>query len=158
MKLVVQRVAEASVKVDGRIAGKIGRGALVLLCIEKGDDTQLAGHYARKVAEARIFSDISGKMNCSLLETNGEALVISQFTLAGDMEKGRRPSFDRAASPSEAEPIYNYFATRLKELGVRVATGVFQAYMQVSLTNDGPVTILMGTGPARTSTNPQKAS
>jgi D-tyrosyl-tRNA(Tyr) deacylase len=158
MKLVVQRVSEASVSVDGRVSGKVGRGLLVLLCIEKGDNPELAGFYAKKVAELRIFPDQSGKMNLSLLETNGEVLLISQFTLAGDVEKGRRPSFDRAAPPAEAEPLYNFFASRLEQLGVGVATGVFAAYMQVSSTNDGPVTILMGRTAGQASANADKTS
>ena len=158
MKLVVQRVSEASVTVDGRITGKIGGGLLVFLCIEKGDDAELTGHYAKKVAHLRIFPDATGKMNRSLLETDGEALLISQFTLAGDVEKGRRPSFDRAAPPQEAQSLYDHFAERLRQIGIRVATGVFQAHMQVSLTNDGPVTILMGRKGGNISSDPEKTS
>lgn len=144
MKLVVQRVSEASVAVDGRVAGQIGRGLLVFLCVEKGDGEPLADHYARKVAGLRIFGDEAGKMNLSVLDAGGSVLLISQFTLAGDVEKGRRPSFDLAAPPEEADRLYQYFARRLEAEGLRVVTGVFRAMMQVSLTNDGPVTILLG--------------
>jgi len=144
MKLVVQRVTEASVSVDGRLVSTIGQGLLVLLCIEKGDSEPLADHYARKVAELRIFQDEAGKMNRSIKDTGGNVLLISQFTLAGDVEKGRRPSFDRAAPPEEAERLYSYFAQKMREEGVALQTGVFQAYMKVALVNDGPVTILLG--------------
>jgi D-tyrosyl-tRNA(Tyr) deacylase len=144
MKLVVQRVTEASVSVDGRLLSSIDAGLLVLLCIEKGDSEALADHYARKVAELRIFQDEAGKMNRSLKETGGSVLLISQFTLAGDVEKGRRPSFDRAAPPDEAERLYSYFAEKIRGEGIAVQKGVFQAYMKVALVNDGPVTILLG--------------
>lgn len=144
MKLVVQRVAEASVSVDERVVSSIGAGILLFLCIEKGDTEKLAEHYARKVVELRIFQDETGKMNRSLKETGGSLLVISQFTLAGDVEKGRRPSFDRAASPEEADRLYRYFTQKIAEEGIDVKTGVFQAYMKVNLVNDGPVTILLG--------------
>jgi D-tyrosyl-tRNA(Tyr) deacylase len=144
MKLVVQRVSEASVSVDGRLMSSIGAGLLVLLCIEKGDGEALADHYAHKVAELRIFPDEAGKMNRSVKEMGGSVLLISQFTLAGDVEKGRRPSFDRAAPPEEAERLYSYFAKKIREEGIAVETGVFQAYMKVALVNDGPVTIVLG--------------
>jgi len=144
MKLVVQRVTEASVSVDGRLMSSIGAGLLLFLCIEKGDNQTLADHYARKVAELRIFPDEAGKMNRSVKQTGGSVLLISQFTLAGDVEKGRRPSFDRAAPPEEAERLYSYFAQKIHEEGITVHTGIFQAYMKVALVNDGPVTILLG--------------
>lgn len=144
MKLVVQRVSEASVAVDGAVVGRIGRGLLVFLCVEKGDGEALARHYARKVAELRIFGDEAGKMNLSVKDVEGKALLISQFTLAGDVEKGRRPSFDLAAPLEEADRLYRFFANQLEQEGVPVVTGVFRAMMQVSLTNDGPVTILLG--------------
>ena len=144
MKLVVQRVSEASVAVDGSEVGRIARGLLVFLCVEKGDTEPLAGHYARKVAGLRIFADDAGKMNLSVKDAGGSVLLISQFTLAGDVEKGRRPSFDQAALPEEADRLYRYFAGKLEEEGVPVVTGVFRAMMQVSLINDGPVTILLG--------------
>ncbi|HJZ13413.1 MAG TPA: D-aminoacyl-tRNA deacylase [Acidobacteriota bacterium] len=144
MKLVLQRVKEARVSVEGKQVGVIGAGLLVFLCIEKGDDEQLAEHYASKVVELRIFGDEQGKMNRSLREVGGEVLLISQFTLAADAEKGRRPSFDRAAPPETADRLYRHFAGKLQALGISVATGVFQAFMEVALINDGPVTILLG--------------
>lgn len=144
MKLVVQRVSEASVAVEGTMYGRIGPGLLVFLCVEKGDGERLAQHYARKVAGLRIFGDEAGKMNRSVKDAAGKVLLISQFTLAGDVEKGRRPSFDQAAPPEEADRLYQYFVRKLEEEGVPVVTGVFRAMMQVSLINDGPVTILLG--------------
>jgi D-aminoacyl-tRNA deacylase len=144
MKLVIQRVSEASVAVDGSEVGRIGRGLLVFLCVERGDAEPLAEHYAHKVAGLRIFADEVGKMNLSVKDAAGSVLLISQFTLAGDVEKGRRPSFDLAAPPEEADRLYRYFARKLEEEGVAVVTGVFRAMMQVSLINDGPVTILLG--------------
>ncbi len=144
MKLVVQRVSESSVSVDGRIVGQIGQGLLVFLCIEHNDDEKLAAHYAHKVAGLRIFPDDAGKMNRSLLDIKGEVLLISQFTLAADVEKGMRPSFIGAAPPEEADRLYLFFAEKLKEEGISVKTGVFRAHMNVSLVNDGPVTILLG--------------
>lgn len=144
MKLVVQRVSEASVTVDGETVGRIGLGLVVLLCVEKGDDEAIAEHYARKVAEVRIFGDDDGKMNLSVKDIGGEVLLISQFTLAGDVDKGRRPSFDQAAPPEEADRLYRAFAARLQACEIPVATGVFRAMMQVALINDGPVTIILG--------------
>jgi D-tyrosyl-tRNA(Tyr) deacylase len=144
MKLVVQRVSKSSVSVDNKIVSEIGHGLLVLLCIEQGDDEKLAVHYAHKVAGLRIFSDDAGKMNRSVIDIQGEVLVISQFTLAGDVEKGMRPSFIRAAPPDEADRLYLFFAEKLKAEGVSVKTGVFRAHMDVSLVNDGPVTIILG--------------
>jgi D-tyrosyl-tRNA(Tyr) deacylase len=144
MKLVIQRVSEASVTVDGRTVGSIGRGLLVFLCVERGDDEKIADHYAHKVAGLRIFPDDAGKMNRSVIETQGGILLVSQFTLAGDVEKGMRPSFVNAAPPEEADRLYLYFAEKLKQEGVPVATGVFRAMMKVALVNDGPVTIIMG--------------
>lgn len=144
MKLVVQRVSEANVSVEQKNIGSISRGLVVFICIEKGDDSGLIRQYARKLVELRIFGDESGKMNFSIKETGGEILLISQFTLAGNVDKGRRPSFESAASPGVAEELYRLFASEVEQLGVKVVTGVFRAYMQVSLINDGPVTILMG--------------
>lgn len=144
MKLVVQRVSEGFVDIEGRERGSIGNGLVVLVCVEKGDDRAVVEHYAAKVVELRIFPDDAGKMNRSVKDTGGELLVISQFTLAGDAEKGRRPGFDRAAPPDVAEPLYNHFVSRISEQGLRVVTGVFQAHMKVGLVNDGPVTILLG--------------
>jgi D-tyrosyl-tRNA(Tyr) deacylase len=144
MKLVIQRVSEASVTVDDRIVGSIGRGLLVFLCVERDDDEKIAGHYAHKVAGLRIFPDDAGKMNRSVIDAQGEILLVSQFTLAGDVEKGMRPSFVNAAPPDEADRLYLYFAEKLKQEGISVATGVFRAFMKVALVNDGPVTIIMG--------------
>jgi len=144
MKLVLQRVSEASVSVDGAVTGSIGRGIVVFLCIEKGDTEAIADRYAAKVASLRIFNDPAGKMNLSIGEINGEVLLISQFTLAADAEKGRRPSFDRAAAPEIALPLYHYFGQKLKESGVPVISGVFQAMMKIALVNDGPVTLVLG--------------
>lgn len=144
MKLVLQRVSEASVSVESVITGAIGPGVVIFLCIEKGDSSAGVEHYATKVAELRIFPDDQGKMNRSLKDFGGEALLISQFTLAADSEKGRRPSFDRAERPDLAEKLYEYFGSQLRSHGIRVQTGIFQAYMKVQLVNDGPVTILLG--------------
>lgn len=144
MKLVVQRVTEASVRVDGQMVASIERGLLVLLCIEKGDDESLADHYAHKVAGLRIFNDEAGKMNLSVKNIDGGILLVSQFTLAGDVEKGMRPSFINAAQPDEADRLYRYFAERINEEEIKVVTGVFRANMQVGLVNDGPVTIVLG--------------
>ncbi len=144
MKLVVQRVSQASVSVDNQVVGSIGRGLLVFLCVEHGDDEKIAAHYAHKVAGLRIFSDDAGKMNRSVLDVQGEVLLISQFTLAGDVEKGMRPSFVGAAPPEEADRLYLFFAEKLKAEGAPTKTGVFRAHMDVSLVNDGPVTIILG--------------
>ncbi|MCI0416725.1 D-aminoacyl-tRNA deacylase [bacterium] len=144
MRLVLQRVSEASVSVEEKMIGVIGAGLVVFLCIEKGDTETMADRYAGKVASLRIFEDDEGKMNRSLLETGGKVLLISQFTLAADAEKGRRPSFDKAAAPDLALPLYEYFAGKLKDAGVPVVKGVFQAMMKVALVNDGPVTLILG--------------
>lgn len=143
MKLVIQRVSEASVSVEGQRKGSIASGLVVFICIEKGDDPDLIQQYARKVVELRIFGDDAGKMNLSVKETGREILLISQFTLAGNVDKGRRPSFESAAAPGPAEELYGLFSSEVEQLGVKVVTGVFRAYMQVSLINDGPVTILI---------------
>lgn len=142
MRAVVQRVREASVTVDGAICGAIGPGLLVLLGVAASDTEKHAATLAKKLAELRIFADESGKMNRSLLDTGGECLVVSQFTLLGDTSRGRRPSFDAAAKPDHALRLYHAFVEALSLTGVRVATGVFQAHMLVSLINDGPVTLI----------------
>lgn len=149
MKLVVQRVSEAYVALDGSPTGSIGRGLVVFLCVEKGDDRALADHYASKIVEMRIFNDEEGKMNRSIKEVGGEILLISQFTLAADAEKGRRPSFDRAERPEIAEELYRYFARKVDYEGVPVVMGVFAAHMKIGLVNDGPVTIILGKDYAR---------
>jgi D-tyrosyl-tRNA(Tyr) deacylase len=143
MKAVLQRVSEAEVRVDGGIVGKIGPGLLVLLGVGKGDSEAGAEFLAAKISGLRIFSDEAGKMNRSLLETGGALLAVSQFTLYGDCRKGRRPSFDAAAPPDLARALYEHFVEAVRRSGIRVETGVFQAHMEVSLVNDGPVTLLL---------------
>jgi D-tyrosyl-tRNA(Tyr) deacylase len=143
MRLVVQRAAAGSVKVDGSITGKIGKGLVVLLGI-KNDDTQHDADYlADKLVNLRIFDDDNDKMNLSLMDVGGELLIVSQFTLYGDCKKGRRPSYIRAAATDNARGLYEYFVGKCKEYGVNVETGIFQADMMVSIDNDGPVTILI---------------
>ena len=143
MRAVIQRVTRASVTVNGRVAGEIGAGLLILLGVGKTDNPESASYLAEKTAHLRIFSDAAGKMNLSLLDAGGAALVVSQFTLYGDTRGGRRPSFIQAAAPEEASRLYQEFVGALRSLGVKVETGVFQADMQVELVNDGPVTILL---------------
>jgi D-tyrosyl-tRNA(Tyr) deacylase len=143
VRAVVQRVTEARVTVDGRETGAIGPGLCVLLGISPEDGSAEVEWAAEKIANLRIFSDDEGKMNRSLLEMGGEALVVSQFTLYGDARKGRRPSFVKAAAGPEAEALYGSVVAAVERLGIRVATGEFGAVMQVSLTNEGPVTILL---------------
>jgi D-aminoacyl-tRNA deacylase len=143
VRAVIQRVTRASVTVDGRVAGKIGAGLLVLLGVSRTDNPESAAYLAEKIANLRIFSDEAGKMNLSVLDTEGSALVVSQFTLYGDTRGGRRPSFIQAAPPEEAKLLYQEFVGSMRSLGVTVQTGVFQADMEVELVNDGPVTILL---------------
>lgn len=143
MKAVLQRVSEASVVVDGKTVGAIGRGLMILVGVEKGDEGRDSSFLAKKAVEMRIFNDDAGKMNLSVKDIGGSALVISQFTLPADWKKGRRPSFIRAAEPSEGERLYQHFASEIRALGVPVETGVFGAHMMVSLTNDGPVTMIL---------------
>jgi D-aminoacyl-tRNA deacylase len=142
MRALVQRVSEASVAVQGLVTGHIGGGLLVLLGI-RSDDTPARGELlARKVVQLRIFPDEQGKMNRSLLDISGEMLVVPQFTLYGETDKGNRPSYSRAARPEMAEPLYEYFLKVCRDRGVSVSTGIFQAHMQVRLINDGPVTLM----------------
>lgn len=143
MKLVLQRVSRASVDVDGEITGSIGAGLLVLCCIEKGDDTGVLEAMARKVVQCRIFEDENGRMNKSLAETGGALLLVSQFTLAADLRKGTRPSFDGAEKPDAAREKIAEFRKHFEKLGIHVEEGRFGAMMQVSLINDGPVTFVM---------------
>ena len=143
MKAVIQRVKSAQVCVDGRVSGKIGKGLLVLLGVGKGDGESDLSFLTSKIPELRIFEDDSGKFNLSLREIGGEMLVVSQFTLFGDCRKGRRPSFTEAEEPSAAKHLYEQFILKLKERGVPVQTGEFQAKMEVHLVNDGPVTLLL---------------
>ncbi len=146
MKAVIQRASKASVSVDGETVGSIGPGLAVLLGIARGDTPDDARRLAEKTAALRIFSDAEGRFNLSLLDTGGEALVISQFTLLADSRKGRRPSFTNAAPPEEAEPLVAGFETVLRDMGVRVAGGRFGAHMLVEILNDGPVTIVLDSG------------
>jgi D-tyrosyl-tRNA(Tyr) deacylase len=141
MKALLQRVSEASVAEGDRVIGEIGPGLLVLLGVAVGDGVAQADLLARKIAGLRIFEDEDGKMNRSLREIGGSALVVSQFTLSADVRKGNRPSFIGAAPPEVAEPLYEHFCARLRDEGVPVATGRFAARMAVRLINDGPVTI-----------------
>ena len=143
MRSVVQRVTFARVKVGGRTVGEIGRGLLVFAGIEKGDGPADIAYIAGKINDLRIFEDAAGKMNLSLGDAGGSALVVSQFTLCGDCRRGRRPSFDDAESPAAARPLYEALLNELRQLQVNVETGEFQAHMDVELTNDGPVTILL---------------
>lgn len=143
MKAVIQRVTSASVVVEGKTVGQINRGILVLLGVEKGDDEAKADWLAEKICGLRIFSDEAGKMNLSLKDIGGGLLVVSQFTLAGNCDKGRRPSFDTAAPPEEGKRLYEYFVAAVRRLGLPAATGIFQADMQVALVNDGPVTFIL---------------
>jgi D-aminoacyl-tRNA deacylase len=143
MRAVIQRVTESSVTVDGRTVGAIGRGLMVLLGVSQGDSRKEADYMADKIVNMRIFEDVDGKMNRSLLEVDGEMLVVSQFTLLGDCRKGRRPSFAFAASPETANALYEYFVEISRQKGVLVQTGEFGAMMAVSLVNDGPVTLIL---------------
>lgn len=145
MRAVIQRVSNASVTVDGKVAGAIGPGLLVLLGVGRNDTEQDAEALAQKIIELRVFQDDAGKMNLSLRDTGGSLLVVSQFTLYGDTRKGRRPSFDLAAPPEQARRLYEHFVEAARRQGVHVETGVFQAMMSVSLVNEGPVTFLVET-------------
>jgi D-tyrosyl-tRNA(Tyr) deacylase len=150
MRAVIQRVSQASVTVNGELAGSIGPGLLVLLGVGKTDTEQDAEALAQKIVELRVFQDEAGKMNLSLKDTGGSLLVVSQFTLYGDTRKGRRPSFDLAAPPAQARALYEKFVEAARRQGVHVETGVFQAMMSVSLVNEGPVTFLVETrGPSQ---------
>lgn len=143
MRAVIQRVAEARVTVGGEIIAAIGAGLCVLLGVGKADGETHARALADKIIGLRIFEDEEGKMNRSVVESGGELLVVSQFTLYGDCRKGKRPSFSDAAGPDEAVELYKYFSQRLRQAGVKVANGRFQAHMKVSLVNDGPVTFFL---------------
>lgn len=143
MRAVYQRVLRARVTVESREVAGIGRGALVLLGVARDDTPRDAVYTAEKVATLRVFPDSEGKMNLSLLEVGGEVLVVSQFTLFGDVRKGRRPAFDMAMEPVRGKELYEVFAGELRKRGVPVKTGEFGAHMQVELVNDGPVTILV---------------
>lgn len=143
MRLVIQRVLESSVCVDGNVVGSIGPGLMVLCGVEDGDTAEDVRYCIDKTVNLRIFEDEAGKMNRSILDAGGEILAISQFTLHGDVRHGRRPSFIRAARPETAVPLYDAYCNGLREAGVHVETGIFQTDMKVSLINDGPVTLLV---------------
>jgi D-tyrosyl-tRNA(Tyr) deacylase len=143
MRAVVQRVTHARVTVGNDVVGDIGSGLLVLLGVAKEDTETDADYLADKIAGLRVFEDGSGKMNLSLGEAEGSMLVVSQFTLYGDVRRGKRPSFDQAAPPEKARQLYEYFVERIRNAGLRCETGTFQAMMEVELVNDGPVTILL---------------
>jgi D-tyrosyl-tRNA(Tyr) deacylase len=143
MRAVVQRVSRANVTVEGRTTGEIAAGLMILLGVGRDDTSAIAGSMAEKVANLRIFEDEQGKMNRSLLEVKGGALVVSQFTLYGDARGQRRPSFMAAAPPEKAAALYEEFNAALRGLGITVATGIFQTMMSVELVNEGPVTILL---------------
>lgn len=143
MRIVLQRVTRAHVDVAGETVGSIGHGLLILLGVTHADTREDADYLASKVVQLRIFPDDAGRMNRSLLDTGGALLVVSQFTLYGDCRKGRRPSFDHAAAPEHARGLYEYFVERLKLGHVQVATGIFQAEMEIHLVNDGPVTFVL---------------
>ncbi|WP_437186821.1 D-aminoacyl-tRNA deacylase [Planctomicrobium sp. SH668] len=143
MRAVVQRVSSSSVIVDGEVVGKIGRGFLVLLGIGTADTPADVVYLAGKIAGLRVFEDDEAKMNCSIQDVGGSMLIVSQFTLYGDCRKGRRPSFIDAARPEVAEPLYNSFVAEIRGQGIHVETGRFQQHMDVSLVNDGPITLLI---------------
>jgi D-aminoacyl-tRNA deacylase len=143
VKAVIQRVTSASVAVEGSIVGQIGGGIMILLGVEKGDTEAAADWLAEKITALRMFSDDDGKMNLSVKDIGGSLLVVSQFTLAGNCAKGKRPSFDTAAPADEGKRLYDYFVAAAVRSGVPVKTGIFQADMQVSIVNDGPVTFIL---------------
>ena len=143
MRAVVQRVSQASVSVEGKPIGVIGLGLLVLLGVSKNDTAASAEYMVEKLLGLRIFEDEEGKMNLNLRQVGGAVLVVSQFTLLGDIRRGKRPSFDDAARPEQAKKLYEHVVTQIRERGVECATGEFQAMMRVSLVNEGPVTILV---------------
>ena len=146
MRLVIQRVLESSVRVDGKVVGQIGRGFMVLCGVEEGDTLDDVRYGVEKTAGLRIFEDDAGKLNRSVQDVGGEILAVSQFTLLGDARHGKRPSFIAAARPEDADPLYERCVARVRESGVVCKTGVFRTDMQVELVNDGPVTILYDTG------------
>jgi len=145
LRALIQRVSSARVEVEGLVTGSIGAGLLVLLGVRKEDTAADADALLEKLLGLRVFEDAEGKMNLSLLDTGGALLVVSQFTLYGDTRKGRRPSFDMAAPPEQANLLYEHFVAKARERGVKTQTGVFRAMMSVSLTNEGPVTFLVET-------------
>ena len=143
MKVLIQRVKEASVTIEGQLHSSIEKGILALVGIEKGDSLEQVEKAARKIANLRIFSDENGKMNHSLIDVEGEMLVVSQFTLCGDCKKGTRPSFDKSAPPEIANNLYEAFVAEINKYGIKTQTGKFAAMMDVALINDGPVTFMI---------------
>jgi D-tyrosyl-tRNA(Tyr) deacylase len=146
MRIVLQRVREARVEVDGEVTGAIGQGLLLLVAVGVGDSEKDVDYLVAKTLGLRVFCDEQGKINLSVQEVQGSVLVVSQFSLYGDVRKGRRPGFDRAAPPEQAKELYDYFVKQMASTGIPVATGVFQASMQVYLTNDGPLTFIYDSG------------
>ena len=143
MKVLIQRVTNANVTVDNNEVAKIAKGYLLLVGIEKDDNKSMAEYLAKKTANLRIFEDVNGKMNLSVIDVNGEILAVSQFTLAGNTSCGNRPGFDTAEKPELAKPLYEYFVECLRSYGINVKCGIFQADMKVGLVNDGPVTFML---------------
>lgn len=143
MKVVIQRVSESSVKVDGKVVGEIGKGFMLLVGIDENDSTSDANWLIQKILNLRVFGDDEGKLNLSILDISGEILCISQFTLISDYKKGNRPSFIKAAKPDKAIPLFDYFKEEISKSGLKTESGIFGADMKVSLINDGPVTIVM---------------
>jgi D-tyrosyl-tRNA(Tyr) deacylase len=142
MRIVIQRVSRAEVRIDDTVVGRIGRGLLLLVGIEKGDSVSDLDGVSDKVLHMRIFEDSAGKMNLSALDTGAELLIVSQFTLLGDLSRGRRPGFDRAAPPAEAQGLYEALVERLRQSPLKIETGRFREFMEVELVNDGPVTFV----------------
>jgi D-tyrosyl-tRNA(Tyr) deacylase len=143
MRAVIQRVTDADVTVENKITGSIGKGFVVLLGVEDGDTTADADYMVEKITGLRVFEDEEGKMNLSMMDVGGEMLAVSQFTLLGDVRKGKLPSFTKASRPEQAVELYDYFTAKVREKGVKVGEGIFQAEMLVRINNDGPVTILL---------------
>ncbi len=143
MKIILQRVKQAAVKVEGKKVAEIGKGICLLVGVEKGDGEEDAQYLANKIVELRIFPDEQDKMNLSLLDIHGEALAVSQFTLAATLRKGRRPSFDKAEEPQKAKTLFEYFFDLIEKRGIKAKKGVFGALMEVELINDGPVTFIL---------------
>lgn len=143
MKILVQKVLNASVTVNGQKVSKIKNGLLLFVGVEKGDSEPQADYLAKKTANLRIFEDENNKMNLSIMDVKGEILAVSQFTLAADLSRGNRPGFDGAARPEDAKPLYEYFVKQLENYGISVQTGIFQADMKVELLNDGPCTFIL---------------
>lgn len=143
MKILVQKVLNASVTVNGQKVSKINNGLLLFVGVEKGDSAPQADYLAKKTANLRIFEDENNKMNLSIMDVKGEILAVSQFTLAADLSRGNRPGFDGAARPEDAKPLYEYFVKQLENYGISVQTGIFQADMKVELLNDGPCTFIL---------------